>query len=481
MTPSAGRSRSAPALLAAVTIALLAGGGRLPAAEPPARPNILFILADTLRRDYLGCYGFQGEVSPNLDRLAGESVRFDRAVAQAPWTKPSIASLFTSLHTETHRVIDHDHTFLRTVAKDRKTDALPQEAITLAEVLLDGGYGTAAWTANGWISENLGFSQGFEEFQGTPGDEENILDGDNIWRPAWEWLESYEEDRPFFLYLHFMDPHGPWRWNPEEWRALKESPSLGDRRPATSTETTQVSHVLRLLVKDDRDKLTRVSDYRALYAAGVRVFDRRLGALLDRLRRSPFWENTLIVFTSDHGEELLDHGRTGHGQNLHRHQTSVPLLVRLPGGAAGGRVLKRTVSLIDLMPTLLSAAGLRKPKGLQGEDLWNLIEGRERDEGEHYAFAGAVKRFHRRFSVENERYRLLMDYPAGRNPLLYDIVEDPAELKDLALEKPDLLRRLAAVLEEKMKALQSGETLLEQEGTLTPDQLEKLKALGYVE
>ena len=173
------------------------------------KPDIILILVDALRADSLGCYGFQGEISPAMDRLALESIVYDSAVAPSPWTKPSVTSLFTSLDPLTHRVVTHEKHFWKGVPASQKTDALPKEAWTLAEALKGLGYETAAWVTNLWINEpQWGFNQGFDHFQGSSWERAHrMIPQIRKWWKNRE--EKPEAKRPLFLYLHFMDVHGP--------------------------------------------------------------------------------------------------------------------------------------------------------------------------------------------------------------------------------------------------------------------------------
>lgn len=460
-----------------VTFTAFAAEGKDAADSIPSRPDIIVILVDTLRADYLGAYGFIGPISPHLDRLAEESIRFDRCISAAPWTKPSVASLFTSLLPETHRVLDHRGFYARDVSSGLKTGALPEQAITLAEILSKNGYRTAGWSANGWINDRLGFAQGFEVFHGTPSDDRNLLNADEILRPAFDWLMSASDRRPAFLYLHLMDTHGPWRWNPEEWDLLRKSPSLGWDREISRSEMIDGKELARFI---GRDKLgNQLSLWRGAYAAGVRVMDMRVGAFLDKLRSSGRFNKSLIVFTADHGEELLDHGGWGHGWSLHSHQTRVPLLIRLPGGDTKGRVEGMTVSGLDLMPTLLSAAGVSGGLSIQGRNLWNRLVGEELEEGPFWAVAQGVKSNHRMVSLENGRFKLIWEYPDGSR-FLYDQERDPMERHNLAESRPDLLEALEQRLIERMKWQQERPELLETGVELTQEEIERLRLLGYL-
>ncbi len=192
------------------------------------RASMILIVVDTLRYDYLGVNGFHGDVSPNLDWLAMESVRFDNAFAAAPWIKPSTASILTGLHPTTHGVLDHNRTILPGVA----TDALSDEAVTLAEAFREQGYTTAGFVANPWIAEEYGYGQGFDRFV-------SIADGDDLLiREARDWLLSLDDSRPYLLYLHLLDVHAPYRSPERDYWDMQESQARVSATTARSPTRT---------------------------------------------------------------------------------------------------------------------------------------------------------------------------------------------------------------------------------------------------
>jgi arylsulfatase len=449
-------------------------------AEVPKRPNIIVILSDAQRADYLGSYGFEGDISPNLDKLARSSALFTRAIAQAPWTKPSVATIFTSLYARTHRVVDHKGRFWNNVGDDFKTSALPDGATTLAEVLQAQGYRTVAWVTNDWLSEELGFSQGFDHYHGVKPDS-NIYHGEKILEPAWEWLEGIKQDeRPFFLYLHFMDVHGPWRWSEKDYRALYGSPGLSKNTPPAKLKEHFKPRHSRDIDFPDFD--TTLPSWRAVYGSRVRSLDRELGRFFEKLEGSGLMDTSVIVFTADHGEELMDHWGWGHSASLYAHQIWVPLIIRPPGGLKEGRRIDTAVSLIDVMPTLLTAAGVSSPpERMQGVDLWDAVVSKRPLAHPGWAFSGAVRQNARMVSVQDARHKLIwIPTPQPARHQLFDLEADPGERRNLIKENPALFERLHKVLEEHLRKLERTETLLEAGGTLTREEIEKLKALGYV-
>ena len=271
------RSRSARfRLVLAVVLAVLLMQACERRRRVEEKPDIILILVDALRADYLGCYGFQGEISPAIDRLASESVVYDNAIAPSPWTKPSVASLFTSLDPLTHRVVAHGKEIWKGVPASEKTDALPKGAWTLAEALEKLGYETAAWVGNPWMNKpQWSFDQGFDHFHDSHG-----KNAQRMIPEIQEWLknraEGPEGDRPLFLYLHFMDVHGPYQSNTELLEDLSQSPSLGNDRLLTALEWEEIGYLGADTPWRDSEQGKHLKSWRAAYASGVRLFDDQL-------------------------------------------------------------------------------------------------------------------------------------------------------------------------------------------------------------
>jgi arylsulfatase A-like enzyme len=219
--------------------------------------------------------------------------------------------------------------------------------------------------------------------------------------------------------------------------------------------------------------------WRTRYASGVRAFDRRLGELLDYLRATGELDRSLLVFTSDHGEELFEHGDWSHGQNLFDHQLHVPLIVRNPRGRGGGDETETFVDLIDLMPSLLSAAGAEPPERVQGRDVSALFEGRAVERPE-ITFATATQRYPGLYSVRTSGHKLVYDLDTNREEL-FDMAEGGAELVDVAEREPGVADELRDRLLTHISESVAGGTL-EQETAEIPQELrERLEALGYLQ
>lgn len=435
-------------------------------------PSFVFVLIDTLRADYLGVYGFEGDVSPTIDRIATESIVFDNAFSQAPWTKPAIASLFTSLYPEQHGVIAHGGRYGHRGDTTLRASALPQRAVTLAERLRQAGYVTAAFVANPWIQRPLGFAQGFDVFDAK--DSGNQIPASLILGKASAWLGQHDRSKPFFLYVHLMDVHGPYDAPRSDYDALLGSAGLGEARPLTDGEAKRRKGYLMRGGGTHGDDLA-LESWRASYAAGVRSVDRQLGVFFDEISRAGVLDDAVLIVTADHGEELADHGAWDHGGTLYEEQIRIPLVVRLPEVRSGRRV-DRVVSLVDLMPTVLALAGASEPMGVQGEDLGPILAGGDLP-GSGTAYSSGVKWRPGLRSVRTRDAKIL-ESEGGRH-LLFDLEADPGEtVPASSVEKQEELERLLAAY---ARRLEHGLSFEPKAATMDRRTEQRLRALGYLD
>jgi len=326
------------------------------------RPSVLLILVDALRPDHLGCYGYERATSPALDALAAESVLFENAAAVSSWTKPSVPSLFTSLYPAQHGVYEGS---AHGPEEALESDILPEQATTLAEAFAGCGYSTAAFIHNAQLRGRFGFRQGFELYEEDPRDAGEMVDR------LLSWLRERRgaDAQPFFAYLHLLDVHWPYEPPAGMARALglPESASRDDRGLLDA-----VNDGLATLSPVQRDDLV------ARYDAEIRGVDEALGTLREGLEALGLAEEIVLIVTSDHGEAFLEHGTLGHGRGLYEEMLRIPLLLRLPGSRHAGTRVAARVTNLDVMPTLLEAAGCG-PGGsarLEGRSLLDVARGR---------------------------------------------------------------------------------------------------------
>lgn len=322
--------------------------GTISSPRGPSEPkNVLVYLVDTLRPDYLGCYGQELPLTPNIDALAKDSVLFERALAQAPWTQPSVASIFTSLDPRAHGVQDFG-------------DVLDGRYLTLAEVLSAQGYQCFGWVTNPLVQDAYGYGQGFQSYQLFP-----LESSRRLTQEARDWLDRRDREKPFFLYLHSLDPHETYD-PPEPFRtrfAAGSKPTVKMEVGAFGRETQRRRQKM-ITPEVNPETHERAT---SLYAAEVAANDHQFGLLLQALKARGLYQDTLIVFLSDHGEEFGDHGYFGHMNSLHQELVRVPMLIKFPGSPQAGRRVTDPIQHLDLAPTILKELGFEIPAAFQGE------------------------------------------------------------------------------------------------------------------
>lgn len=431
------------------------------APKPTKTPNIIVYLIDALRADRLGCYGYGRATSPEIDAFAATGLRFSRAQAQTSWTRPAVASVLTGLLPQQHRAID-------------KSDVLPEDAVTLPELLADAGFQTAAVISNGNVARVYGFSQGFSYFkhleQVSIGSD--VVRSDDVNRAVFEWLDEERREGPFFLYVHTVDPHLPYD-PPAEYRRRfasdVDNPDLGS-----------VTMVNELAAHADRVTPQLIKQLSDLYDAEVAANDASFGELLDGLEERALDDDTIVVLLSDHGEEFFDHHGWTHGNTLFAEMLDVPLIIRIPGTEP--RTVPEIVQHVDLFATLLELAHLDPPEGVFGRSAVRLWTGAP---GEPWLdrcvshldirgrFAIAWTDPHWKLHV-----RRLLDN--SMKTTLYDRVADPTEQQDVAADHPDRVTELRARYRDALE--RAGVTLTDAEVDAEHEsQVEaQLKALGYL-
>jgi choline-sulfatase len=444
-------------------------------------PNIILIVVDTLRKDYLGCYGFRGDISPSIDALAKESIVFDHCISQASWTKPSVATILTSLYPETHGVFPkkRDATLVR---EEMVQVAISTELKTLPEILQDNGYATQAFVANFFLTKSAGFEQGFDGYHNDQ--RSGGMPMKEIAESALAWIGNCGRAKPFFLYLQPMDCHGPYKGSEPDSRALADSESLGSDQFLSESELKRIdpSQTKGLIIRP-KDSWSNVRNWRLAYASGVRRFDKSLGDFIEQLRLRGLLDDTIVIFTADHGEELHDHGGWEHGDTVFGEVTNVPLLIRLPGPPAQDRRLDTPVGLIDLMPTILKLAGLPgQKKAPQGTDFSTEIYGRDHLQ-KPLVFCRACS--HRPIttnfvSVQDSRFKLVWDYPHGKK-LLFDVENDPLERTDLSKNQPSEVDALSNQLVDHETSLEKEPHFSGITHPLDEETLEQIRSLGYLQ
>jgi arylsulfatase A-like enzyme len=457
------------------------------------RPQgVIFIIADTLRRDHLGTYGYGRDTAPVLQSLARDGALFRDCQTQATWTKVAIPSLLTSLYPGSHGVIDFG-------------DRLPASAHTIAEVYRDAGYATLSLSSVFFTGRLSNLHQGFEELH-----ESASLTTKPSSKTAREyvdrllpWLDIHH-DVPFFVLLHVLDPHFPYEtyrpyntWWADPAKKAEYQQQMAAVRPQIAEP------LLRTIGMPNRGELLAAGvDPAAFtrqnldwYDGSIRSLDAEVGRLVTYLRGTGLDRRTLIAVVADHGEEFLDHGRMFHGQSVYGELTNVPLVLWGPGRIPPETVVNETVQNIDLMPTLLALSGLPVPKEAQGTSLVPLLGQKANGWRSRPAFSekaavrdvlGPPPRDTQSFAVVSEGWKLIYNEkrPAGAPEYeLYDHRQDPLDHTDLAARHPDTVQRLARLLDGWRRKVRAERLPSDQEAGkgLGSEELERLRSLGYIQ
>jgi len=446
----------------------------------PDAPNVILIVMDTLRADRTSAYGYARETTPALERLAARGLLYDQAISASSWTWPSTASILTGLHPLEHGV------------QDESSCHLAESLTTLPEVLQERGWSTAAWSANLLIVPDKGFAQGFEHFEHARG---SMLPSKLLMPAALEWIERRGDER-FFLYLQMLDPHSPLDPSPE--MRARFAPDVPDDFSRWAIEEYKWDLIETCGFTDDGgidtdacvppEHQRYISD---LYDACIASGDHWLGVLLDRLEALGLDENTVVIFTSDHGEEMFEHGQLSHSQCLFQGSVRVPLVMAGPGIPRG--VVRERVANRNLAATIAALAGAPWPTAPDSLDLRrpDAIEPRDVLVTTRQGWWNGVYRQPLFGLLSGERALLVAPeggpWGAGDDErtgdwALFDVTSMPerrvAGAEDRKADANDLAARMRADLERlrgELSARRATRSLEAGEGTL-----QMLKGIGYL-
>jgi arylsulfatase A-like enzyme len=427
----------------------------------PGAPAIIFAVVDTWRADRLSIYGHWRETTPNLAWLSEQAIVFDRAWAAAPWTLPSVTSLLTGRYPSAHTVTETDR-------------ALPTEVETLPGRLRAAGYEAAFFGVNSYFAPSYGLERAFDTYRWFDG-----LDGRQLNRELDAFLTARAAgpeapEAPLFLYVHYFDPHCPYR-GPDDLRG-SYSPTPEGRRSGRSLtpEAYQALPDCYRLQRADGSPELDVDVYLAEYDVEVTHTDRVLADLFDVLDKHGLYDRSLLVVAGDHGEAFWEHGDYGHGRELYEPALHVPLLIRPPGGYRRLTREAAPVSLVDLAPTALAAAGLEIGPGMVGRDLTPIWGPGELAPAPLFAESSYENT---ELAAALDGLKLVQGAPGG----LFDLAADPVEQADLRASQPERAAALEEALEgwrARNQEAAAGLTVSE----LKPgdDLIQQLKSVGYM-
>jgi arylsulfatase A-like enzyme len=413
------------------------------------RPNVILIVIDTLRQDHLGSYGHTRRTSPRIDAFAAESMRYSRAYTQAPWTTPAIGSLLASQYPTTLGIRN-------------ERSILSEDLVLLPELLAQHGFVTGAVVGHDFCSSKFNFDQGFEEF-----DESQILGLEGISSPeitrrGLEFAKRHRE-QPFFLWLHYFDPHWSYRTHPEfEF----------DADNVYQGRATDVELMFELLQMSEELAPEDVAELERRYDTELAFTDHHVGVFLDGLRELALFDDSLIILVADHGEEFKDHGRVGHAHSLYGELIDIPMIVHFPNGEPA--VSHRPVATVDIYPTVLEVLDLEPSSPLVGRPLPR--SGGSGAGDQRIVFSETMRFANLRAAIAG-RWKLVKDLETGQHQL-FDLELDPDERHDLYAERGSeheaLVKRLDRWIAEAAATARVADEI-----ELSPDEIESLRALGY--
>jgi arylsulfatase A-like enzyme len=442
--------------------------------------NIILISLDTVRPDHLGCYGYDKNTSPAIDRFAEDSVLFKEVYSTTSWTLPGHVSLLTSLDCRNHQVYF-------------PLQKMNPDDPTLADILRTRQFYCAAFTGGGYLSETYGFSKGFDSYQEVKlhGDQAIRFDeAERLGELASDWLEE-NKDKSFFLFLHTYQPHDPYaNLSPvgrefldenAEWEQVKmESLFEGKGRFDTQFSASEIKNII------------------ALYDGEIKYTDVFfVQPILDKLKELGLYESSLIIITSDHGEEFFDHEAWLHDHSIYNEGIKIPLIIKFPGGEHKGKRIDKTARITDILPTILDQMRIktRNPR-FDGTSLLPLIQGKEIIQ-QSFISDLALREFELApsvISIKKDNFKFILNEKIssphvkrivrnfdGSQIELYDLEKDPQETKNLAanIAYRDMCFEL---LDSINRLYEQADAVKKERDEVTLDQSlrERLRALGYI-
>jgi arylsulfatase A-like enzyme len=428
------------------------------------RPNIILITIDTLRADHLSCYGYHRETSPFIDSIAREALLFSQAYATSSWTAPSMASIFTGRYPRGHGV--RHGSALGPRAAITGQELLVDDFLTIAEALKDAGYTTYGVSSNGHVSRGTGFGQGFDHFathwfMKSPAPNTSVR----------EWRDAIWESSPFFLWVHYFDPHNPY------------APRLPWVRDYTS-RSNSYSRWTREPMANPRDYLAEIAgDPLALqtlldrYDSEINYCDQHIAQLFALLPADP---NTLVIITSDHGEAFLEHGQVLHGETLFEEEIRVPLIVklpRIPGDAVRSETISAPVSNRSIFATIMDVAGLDAAPDPAGSSL--IAPGAVPPDATPEPLYLELDWLGKATGLRVGDWKLIIAGNENHETQLFDLEADPGETRNLLRAAPERAAQLNRLLRQwESTHPEFVAPVIEME--VDPERERRLRSLGYL-
>lgn len=440
--------------------------------------KVILIIIDTLRPDSLSCYNPQDASTPHIDQLVRDGILFSHAISSAPWTLPSVASIMTGLSPLVHKVT-------------RRTSMLPDTVRTLAEYMNDAGYYTAAIGRNGFLTPEYNIRQGFHDYIFFPNSgssfgikvmqqfspspsrfQANVLT-DDITALTINWLEAHAE-KDFFLWIHYLDPHLPYAPPPDFLPKRGPSPSIGNN--FSRLQDVRGGYFVPSLV--EREWI------RELYNAEVRYVDKNIGELLDTLKRLNLYDESLIILTSDHGEEFWEHNGYEHGHTLYNEVLWVPLIIK-PPRSSSHQQMSTGVPIQAIMPTILDLCGINYERSnLTVGSLSPLWRPNAGTFDEQPIVSTGLVYYEDRESVIFDGLKYIRSLLTDREEL-YNLVRDPDEQHSVTSLFPGKVQRARTILNNTHRIAKDlrkqYDITNEEEVKIDKETIQQLKSLGYMQ
>jgi len=423
----------------------------------PKGPNVIFIIIDTLRADHLSCNGYHRNTTPNIDKLSLDSIFYKNAISAAPWTTPSIASIFTAK-------------FPVVLGFEDEPIILDDQFLTLAEIFKENNYKTRAIISHHYISSILGFHQGFDSYNEQNAKGHSHISSPSITAKAVSFLNKQKQSKnKFFLFLHYFDPHSDY--------ILHENYNY---YPDYTGPLYSGQPIYELQGKAPDLSANDIEYIKALYDSEISYTDKYIGKFLHKLKESGLYNDSLIILTSDHGEEFFERGDhfIGHGTTLYQEQIHVPLIIKLPG-ENNKKLNINYFGLIDLMPTIISYSHLKNINTLKKA---NNIKDYKKYPGSHQNIISETKWRNVQQSVIEKGWKLIYNHTRDTKEL-FNLMEDPAESRNLLMSNNKVLNKLNTTLTKWSDYIDSQKSQMCIEikrPNFTPEQKEQLKSLGYL-
>lgn len=438
--------------------------------------NVILISLDTLRPDHLGCYGYSRDTSPNIDSLAKDSALFWNTFATSPWTLPSHVSLLTSLNCINHQVYQGNQT-------------MDPSILTLADILRTRGYFNGAITGGGFVSGFYGFSKGFDSYH-VRGQIQANNSAETAGRAVLDWIDRHK-DRNFFLFLHTYQIHNPYS-SPAPYNKLflEKSSTLTE----IDMSPFRLNHENRY--KPVTDDLRQ--NFIDLYDGEIRYTDESLiKPLLSKLKELNLYKNTMIILTSDHGEEFYEHKSWHHTHSVYNETIKVPLIIKFFNSNNMGKKIPKFARLIDIMPTILEALDINSSKyQMDGKSLFELLSDEKKEMEERIFIAELApnvmqRHVPKKVTINLGKHKLIINNEFKSEDLAYflfslpkiepmevfDLEKDPDELYNKSQEYPQLTRELLDFLKNRNKMTREVSA---EEDKMSEELREQLRALGYI-